>query len=43
MIDGKYNQKVNSKLHNIYLRGSNMQNKIYLKNMINDLLKIYAG
>jgi len=43
MIDGKYNQKVNSKLHNIYFRGSNMQNKIYLKNMINDLLKSYSG
>ena len=43
MIDGKYNQKVNSKVHNIYFRGSNMQNKIYLKNMINDLLKSYSG
>ena len=43
MIDGKYNQKVNKNLNNIYLRGSKMQNKIYLKNMINDLLKAYAG
>jgi hypothetical protein len=43
MIDGKYNQKVNSKLNNIYFRGSSMQNKIYLKNMINDLLKSYSG
>ncbi len=43
MIDGKYNQKVNKKLNNIYLRDSDMQNKIYFKNMTNDLLKAYAG
>ena len=43
MIDGKYNQKVNSNLNNIYFRGSSRQNKIFLKNMINDLLKFYSG
>ena len=43
IIDGKYNQKVNESLKNIYFRDSNMQNKIYLKNMMNDLLKAYAG
>ena len=43
MIDGKYNQKVNEKLNNIYFRGSDMQNKIFIKNMTNDLLKAYAG
>ena len=43
MIDGKYNQKVNSRLNNIYFRGSSMQNKIFLKNMINDILKSYFG
>ncbi len=43
MVDGKYNQKVNKKLNTIYFRGSDMQNKIYLKNIINDLLKTYAG
>ena len=43
MIDGKYNQNVNNGLNNIYFRGSSMQNKIYLKNMINDLLKSYSG
>ena len=43
MVDGKYNQKVNKKLNNIYFRGSDMQNKIYFKNMTNDLLKAYAG
>jgi len=43
MVDGKYNQKVNSDLNNIYFRGSSRQNKIMLKNMINDLLKFYSG
>ena len=43
IIDGKYNQKVNERLNNIYFRGSDMQNKILFKNMTNDLLKAYAG
>ena len=43
MIDGKYDQKVNKKLKNIYFRGSDMQNKIFFKNMTNNLLKAYAG
>jgi len=43
IIDGKYNQKVNQKLNDIYFRGSDMQNKILFKNMTNDLLKAYAG
>ena len=43
IIDGQYNQKVNEKLNNIYFRGSDMQNKIFIKNMTNDLLKAYAG
>ena len=43
VIDGKYNQKVNEKLNNIYFRGSDTQNKIFFKNMTNDLLKAYAG
>ena len=43
IIDGKYNQKVNEKLNNIYFRGSDMQNKIFIKNMTNKLLEAYAG
>ena len=43
IIDGKYNDKVNKKLSNIYFRGSNLQNKIFFKNMTNQLLKAYAG
>jgi len=43
IIDGKYNKKVNEKLNNIYFRGSDTQNKIFFKNMTNDLLKAYSG
>ena len=43
LINGEYNQKVNEKLNSIYFRGSDMQNKIFFKNMTNDLLKAYAG
>ena len=43
IVDGKYNQKVNEKINNIYIRGSDIQNKILFKNMTNDLLKAYAG
>jgi len=43
IIDGKYNQNVNEKLNNINFRGSDMQNKIFFKNMTNGLLKAYAG
>ena len=43
MIDGKYNQKVNKKLNNIYFRDSDMQNKIFLKNVMNEIIEAYAG
>ncbi len=43
MIDGKYNQKINERLNNIYLRDNDLQNKIYLKNMMNDVIEAYAG
>jgi len=43
MIDGKYNQKVNKRLNNIYLRDNVLQNKIYFKNIINDVIEAYAG
>ena len=43
MIDGKYNQKVNKQLNNIYFRESNLQNKIYFKNMANNIIKAYSG
>ena len=43
IIDGKYSQKVNKKLNNFYFRESNLQNKIYIKNMINEIIKAHAG
>ena len=43
MIDGQYNQKVNKQLNDIYFRESNLQNKIYFKNIMNDLIEAYAG
>ena len=43
MIDGKYNQKVNERLNNIYFRDNDLQNKIYLKNIMNDAIAAYSG
>ena len=43
MIDGKYNQKVNTKINSIYLPESDLQNKIYFKNLMNDMIQAYAG
>ena len=43
MIDGKYNQKVNKQVNEIYFRESNLQNKIYFKNMVNNIMKAYSG
>ena len=43
MINGKYNQKVNKRLNNIYLRDNDIQNKIFFKNMFNDIIEIYFG
>lgn len=43
MIDGKYNQKVNTKINSIYLPESDLQNKIYFKNLMNDIIQAYAG
>ncbi|MDC3175432.1 hypothetical protein OA845_02830, partial [Candidatus Pelagibacter sp.] len=43
MIDGIYNQKVNKSLNNFYLRDNDIQNKIYFKNMINDMIESYFG
>ncbi len=43
MIDGKYNQKVNEKLENVYFLENKLQNKIYIKNVMNNLVKAYAG
>ena len=42
-VDNKINEKFNKILNNIILQESNMQNKIYLKNLLNKAIKSYAG
>ncbi len=42
-IDNEYNQKLNRIMGNIILKDSNLQNKIYLKNLLNEAIKSYAG
>lgn len=42
-IDGKKKPKVNSVLKNILLKDDNLQNKIYLKKIINRAIKSYSG
>ena len=42
-VDGKLNQNLNKILNNLTLKNSYFQNKIYLKNLFNEALKIYAG
>ena len=42
-IDGKSNQKVNEILRNISIKGDDLQNKIYLKNLLNKALKNHFG
>ena len=43
IIDGEYNENINKRINNIYFRESNLQNKIYLKNIMNEIVKAYAG
>ncbi len=42
-IDNKNAQNVNKILTNINLNNNKLQNKIYLKNLLNDAIKNYAG
>ncbi len=42
-IDDKSNQKVNEILKNINIKNDDLQNKIYLKNLLNTALKNYLG
>ena len=42
-LDGKINQNVNSVLNNIILKRSNLENKIYFKNLLNAAIKSYSG
>ena len=42
-IDGKSNQKVTEILSNISIKNDDLQNKIYLKNLLNEALKNHLG
>ena len=42
-IDDKYNQNVNKIVDNISLKQDKLKNKIYLKNLLNEAIKSYAG
>ena len=42
-VDGKYDDNVNKKLNNIFIKNDDLQNKIYFKNLLNNALKSYAG
>ena len=42
-IDNKINNNVNKILNSIVLKKDKLQNKIYLKNLLNEAIKSYAG
>ncbi len=42
-VNDKYNQKINKNISNLILKGNNLQNKIYLKKILNELIKSYDG
>ena len=42
-IDNKINQNVNKILNNVIFKKDDLQNKIYFKNLLNEVIKSYAG
>ena len=42
-VDEKYNQNVNKILDSLIFKENNLQNKIYLKNLLNAGIKSYSG
>ena len=42
-IDGKTLEKSNYTFDDILLKENNLQNKIYFKNLLNEVIKNYAG
>ena len=42
-VDDLINEKVNKTLNQIILKDKNLQNKIYLKNLLNQAIKSYVG
>ena len=43
IIDGKFDQNVNNLIKNLSIKNNDMKNKIYFKNLLNELIKHYAG
>ena len=42
-IDNVFNEKVNKIINNIAIKNNDLQNKIFLKNLVNEAIKNYAG
>jgi len=42
-VDGKSNENFNNNLNKINLKDNNLQNKIYFKKFLNEVIKSYAG
>ena len=42
-IDNVFDQDLNKKLNNISIKNNDLQNRIYFKNLLNELIKNYAG
>ena len=42
-IDKIYNENINKIVNKIFLKDNNLHNKIYLKNLLNEAIKSYAG
>ena len=42
-LDDEYNQYINKIMSSVILKDNKLQNKIYLKNLLNKALKYYSG
>ena len=42
-IDNRFNKSINKTMSSILLKENNLKNKIYLKKILNNAIKIYAG
>ena len=42
-MDDQYNENINVILNNLILKSNKLQNKIYIKNILNEAIKFYAG
>ena len=42
-IDDKFDQNVNKTISDITIKNNDLQNKIYFKNFLNDVIRNYAG